>query len=311
MAAGVGFFRTEGGPEGVDLAEGHGHALALQLAADGEVGGFAEEILGIIDLAVLGQGGLGGIDGGDPEHLAGALAVAAGDEGGMGIDKAAVGEELMDTLRRNGAHPERCAEGIGAGAQVLDGTQEFHGVALFLQGIIGGGGTLYGDLLGVDLKGLLGLGGEQQPAPDDEGGADILSGDLIKIRELILLEYYLQIAEVAAVIQLDEAQRLTGAQGAYPAADGDRLGGVAFGLCKQCFDLYSFHGLSFLFSKVIYNIIVRRTAGCNPFFARCAKKCGFRQLFCKKGVAFAPWIRYNKFSSGPNKTARQRHGDVA
>ena len=245
------------------------------------------------------RGGISGIDGGNAEHLAGTLAVAAGDERGVRVHKAALGKEPMDALGRNRTHSKRRAKGIGAGAQVLDGAQKLHAVALFLQGIIGGGGALHGDLLRMDLKGLLGLGGQQQVAGNNKRRADILAGNLIIIGQFIFLKHHLQIAEVAAVVQLDEAKGLAGAQGAHPAANSDRLRGVALRLRKQCFDLYSFHGsYPSFFPKVIYNIIVRQRAGRNPFFARNAKKCLLGQLFCKKGVAFMPVIRYNKFSSG-------------
>ena len=55
--------------KGVDLGEGHGHALRLQLAADGEVGGLAEEVLAVVHLALLGPGRLRDVQVGEVEHL--------------------------------------------------------------------------------------------------------------------------------------------------------------------------------------------------------------------------------------------------
>ena len=56
VAGGVGLLSPEGGTEGVDVAEGHGEGLAVELAGDGEVGGLVEEILAKVHLAVLGAG---------------------------------------------------------------------------------------------------------------------------------------------------------------------------------------------------------------------------------------------------------------
>ena len=70
----------------------------------------------------------------------------------------------MDGVGRHAAHPEGGGEQVGAGAQMLDGAQELHGVALLLQRIVGGGGALHGDLGSLQFKGLLGVGGEHQLA---------------------------------------------------------------------------------------------------------------------------------------------------
>lgn len=40
-----------------------------------------------------------------------------------------------------------------------DGTEKFQGMALFLEGVIRGGGAFQNDPGGVNLIGLLGLGG--------------------------------------------------------------------------------------------------------------------------------------------------------
>ena len=66
-------------------------------------------------------------------------------------------EELMHGIGRRAADPEGGGKQVGPGAQMLDGPQEFHAVALFLQGIVGGGRALHGDLGSLQLQGLLGL----------------------------------------------------------------------------------------------------------------------------------------------------------
>ena len=106
VALGIGDLRSEGGAEGVHIPEGHGKVLRVQLAGNGQVRGFAEKVLGEVHLAVLGAGRVAGIQGGHPEHLAGALGVRAGDDGGVDIDKAPALEELMHGLCCHAAHPE-------------------------------------------------------------------------------------------------------------------------------------------------------------------------------------------------------------
>lgn len=75
VATGVGVLRAERGAERVDVAETHGEVLCLELAGDGEVGLLAEEVLAVVDLAVLGEGRVGRVDRGDAEHLSGALGI--------------------------------------------------------------------------------------------------------------------------------------------------------------------------------------------------------------------------------------------
>ena len=75
----------------------------------------------------------------------------------MDIDEAPVLEEAVDGVGGQ-AHPEGGGEQVGPGPQVLDGAQELHAVALLLKGVVGGGGALHSDGVGLYLQGLLGLG---------------------------------------------------------------------------------------------------------------------------------------------------------
>ena len=208
MALGVADLGAEGGAEGVHVAEGHGKVLGVELAGDGEAGGLAEEVLAEIDAAVFLQRGVLGIKGGDAEHLARALAVGAGDEGCMHVDEAALLEKLVHRLGRHGTHAEGGGEEIGARSEVLDGAQKLHAVALLLQGIVGGGNALDPDLVGLELEGLLGLGGAHQGAVHDQGRAHVLVGDLVIIFKLAALKHDLQGLEGAAVVELDKAEIL-------------------------------------------------------------------------------------------------------
>ena len=79
VARGVAILGSERGTEGVDIAEGHGAQLALQLSGNRQVGVLAEEILLEIDLSVLGARDVVQVEGGDVEHLAGTFRVGSGD----------------------------------------------------------------------------------------------------------------------------------------------------------------------------------------------------------------------------------------
>ena len=52
MAGGIGIFGPKGRAEGVDIAEGQGEQFTFQLAADGQAGPLAEEILAEVRLAL-------------------------------------------------------------------------------------------------------------------------------------------------------------------------------------------------------------------------------------------------------------------
>ena len=223
MALGVGVFRPEGGAEGVHVAEGHGEVLAVELAGDGEAGPLAEEVLGIVHGAVGIFGHVVQVQGGHLEHLARPFAVAGGDDGGVDIDEAPVLEEAVDGVSGHGAHPEGGGEQVGPGPQVLDGAQILHSVALFLKGVVGGGGSLHSDGLGLDLQRLLGLGGQDHGAGDDEGGPHVLAGDVLVVVQHVGVHDDLKIFEAGAVIQFDKAEGLHVPDGPGPAADGDRL----------------------------------------------------------------------------------------
>ncbi len=147
MARGVGVLGTERGAEGVDVAEGHGEVLGVELAGHGQRGGGAEEVLAEVHVAVLVQRRVGRVDGGDVEHLAGALAVARGDDGGVHVDEAAVLEEAVDgggvvqrrVGRVDGGDVEHLA-GALAVARGDDGGVHVDEAAVLEEAVDGGGG---------------------------------------------------------------------------------------------------------------------------------------------------------------------------
>ena len=264
VALGVGVLGPERGTEGIDIAEGHSEVLGIELAGDGEVCGLSEEILGEVHGAVLLAGRVLGIQGGDPEHLSGALTVAGGDDRGVDIDKAPLLEELMDGVGRYAPHPEGGGEEVGAGPQMLDGPQEFHAVALFLQGIVRGGHALHSDGGSFDLQRLLGLRRQHHGAGDDQGGTHVLAGDLLVIFQGTRVHNHLEVAEAGAVVELNEAEGLHVPDGAGPAAHHDRLTGESFavGVDRRDFRITHENSPVFLFLRGSMQI----PGYCTPLF---------------------------------------------
>ena len=178
VARSVGVLGAESRAEGVDAAQGLAVGLDVELARDGEGGGLAEEVLGVVDrTAGLGEGLE--VEGRDLEHLARALGVGGGDEGRVDVVEAALLEELVDGEGHAVADPGHRAEGIGPGPEVGDLAEELEGVGLLLEGIaLGGGLADDGEASGLDLE-LLARGGRgDEAAFDADAGARARAGEL-------------------------------------------------------------------------------------------------------------------------------------
>ena len=282
MAGGVGVLRPEGGAEGVDVAESHGKSFAVKLAGNGQVGGLAEEVLGVIDLAVLGLGDVVQVKGGDLEHFARALAVGAGDQGRVDIHKVPILEELVDGHSGKAADTEHRLKGVGAGTQMVDGAQELHGVALGLQGVVAGGGAFHGNALGLNLKGLLGVRGENQRAANDQGGADVDFGNFLKIFQSVVI-HHLHGGEISTVVQDDEAKLLAAPAVSHPAADVHFDAGIFFGVFEQIADGNQIH-MGVLFSRRKYKEEI--TESNRRFLQSCIKYTSIRKILQEENKFF-------------------------
>ena len=241
MAGIVALLGAEGGAEGVNIAQRHRHGLGLQLAGNGQVDRALEEVLRIVNTALVVAGDIVEVEGRDLEHLTGALAVRAGKNRRMHVGKAVLMEELVQGKRRLAAHAERRVEGVGAGAQVGHGAQVIHAHFLFLQRIITAAGAKHRDLVGVDLKGLLGARGHDQRAGDLKARVQAALGDLGIVGQFIRLENDLHGLTAAAVCQRDKTDLFRIAHGFCPAADSD-LGTVCGGGLVQRCKFRSLHG---------------------------------------------------------------------
>ena len=177
--------------------------------------------MGEIHPAVLGEGGIYGVEGGDSKHLAGAFTVAGGDEGGMGVDEAALVKKFMDSVSGHRPHPEHGVKGIGPGTQIGNRTKKFQRVAFFLERVVGGGSTLQRDLGSVNFIGLFRFRSQNYSACDNDSGAHVEFCDFLKIIYFALFKNDLQIFKGAPVVQFDESQCLAVADRFDPSADGD------------------------------------------------------------------------------------------
>ena len=241
VAVGKACLGAEGGAEGVDVAQGHGHGLGLQLAGNGQVDRTLEEVLRVVNAALVVAGDIVEVKGGHLEHLTGALAVRAGKNRRMHVGKAVLMEELVQGERRLAAHTERSVEGVGAGAQVGHGAQVVHAHLLFLQRIVAAAGAEHGDFIRIDLKGLLGARGHNNAAGDLKARVQTALGDLGIVGELVGLKNDLDGLIAAAVGQRDKADIFRIAHSLGPAADGD-LGAVCRGGLVQRCKFRSLHG---------------------------------------------------------------------
>ena len=236
VTGGVGDLCAESRSEGVDIAEGKGIGLDIKLAADGQVDWLAEKVLGVVDFSVLCSGKLLHGKGRHLEHLSCALGVAAGDDGRMYIDKAALLEEFVYREGDQGADTEHSGKGVGADTQMGNGAQVFKAVALFLQRIIRRGSTLDFNLFNLHFKRLLCIWCQNDSSCRDDGRADVEFCDLRKIFQFIRV-YQLQCLEAASVIERDKTDLFRVAVGTDPSADCNGLVSKRFFCRKEILDL--------------------------------------------------------------------------
>ena len=223
MALSVGHLCAEGRAEGVHVAESHGKVFGVELAGDGKARGLAEEVLAVVNGAVLLEGEVVEVKRRHAEHLARALTVGAGDDRGVDVYEAAALEKFVDGLRRDASYAEGCGEEVSSGAQMLDRAQKLNAVAFFLEGVVGGRRALDGYRIRLQLKGLLCLGSQHKRTIHYQRRTDVLSGYLIVIIKSAPLKHDLQRLEAAAVIKLDESKVFQVTDGSDPAADSDLL----------------------------------------------------------------------------------------
>mmetsp|Transcript_48554 Transcript_48554/g.100404 ORF Transcript_48554/g.100404 Transcript_48554/m.100404 type:complete len:276 (+) Transcript_48554:380-1207(+) len=143
MPGGVRVLCPESGSEGVDIRERTAVVLHAELTAHGEEGRLPEEVLGVVDLALVPRQPFFLFvceQRCDLEHLARALAIRCGNERSVHVEEALGPEELMSRLCQGS--PDAChrSDEVGPRPEVGDRAEVLHAVALLRQGV----------LLGVD-----------------------------------------------------------------------------------------------------------------------------------------------------------------
>jgi len=183
-----------------------------------------------VDLAVWRAGQVAGVEGGHEEHLAGALAVAGGDDGRVEIEEAAVLEELVGRRRQAVADPRHGAEGVRPGPQVGHLAQVLEAVALLLErialGILDPADHL--DLRRQHLDGLSLARRLAQLALDPHGAAGHEVEHLALVVPQRALRDDLDAAQARAVIDVEEREAALGvATRANPSLHRDGRADVA------------------------------------------------------------------------------------
>ena len=164
----------------------------------------------------------------------------------------------MDGIGSQAADTEYRLEQVRPGPQMGHGPQELYAVALFLHGIVAAGVTLHGDGAGLNFKGLLGIGGEQQGALDDQRSAHVYLGNGREILHGIGINH-LNRGEISTVIQGNEAKLLALPVGTHPAADFHFFSGVGCRVLEQRSDGDQIHR-KYLSSDKKYKIVYANSA---------------------------------------------------
>ena len=227
VARGVGVLRAEGRPEGVDLAERGRSELPFELSAHGQARLLAEEVLAVVDFALLVPGDVVEVKGRHREHLARTLGIGCGDEGSVQIYEALGMEIFVDCEGHLAAEPEDCAEGVGSGTHVRHCPEVFEGGVLLLQGIAHGVAlTVDGNLLCLDLHALSATHGFHELAPDAYAGSGADSG---KFRSGlgVLVHDHLDVLDCRSVVQGYEGYLLVPAFCSHPSFSQDFMARLA------------------------------------------------------------------------------------
>ena len=133
----------------------------------------SEEVLAVINCAVLSLRNIIEIESCYLEHLACAFTVTGCDQRCVDIDEALLLEVLVDRVGDQGTHTEYSLEGVGTRTKVRDRTKVFEGVTLFLERVIRAGSAFNDNFCRLDLERLLCLRCCNESTFYDNGSADI------------------------------------------------------------------------------------------------------------------------------------------
>ena len=114
----VGLFGAESGPESINAAVCHCESFDVELSRYRKAGFLAEEVLGIIDLALFVLFDVVKIQRGHLEHCARAFAVAARDKRRVNVNEILFVEKFMDRKRDFAADAEDGVERVRTGTKI-------------------------------------------------------------------------------------------------------------------------------------------------------------------------------------------------
>ena len=221
MARRVRVLGAERGAERVDLRERQRTQFAFELARNGQVTRFAEEILRVVHMPFAVFGHVVQVERRHLEHGSGAFGITAGDQRGVQVVEPSVVEIFVDRVSHRVTDTQHGAEGVRARAQVGDLAQEFHRVPLFLQRIgVGIGAAVHFDITRLDFDPLartLRLD-ERTRYADAGAGGDSFEQFVV---EFVDVDDDLDIMDDRAVVQRDERYVFVAALGADPAFGRD------------------------------------------------------------------------------------------
>ncbi len=121
-----------------------GPKFAFELSADGQSCHLAEEIIGVVDLSVVGLLEVIEVLGSHLEHLSCSLAVGSRDERRVEVEIAVLVEIGVDRHSHVMTDAENGSKSVGTRTEMCDCAQELHAQSFFLQRVfLGIGGTIY------------------------------------------------------------------------------------------------------------------------------------------------------------------------
>ena len=233
MSGCVGVLGTESGTERIDGSKRCCAKLTLELTAHGKRGRLAEEIARVVNRALFGAWKLVEWQCGHLEHSASSLAVARRDKRGVEVIEPALLEIAVYGEGESGTHAQHSREGVGAGTEVRDLTQELQRVSLFLEGIaLGIGGAVKLHFAGLNLDGLpFALALHKQTVDTDcRTGGERLE---LLVGEGVHVEHDLDVAYRRTVVERHELHIFVTAVGTHPSFDTHLLAEKLGGVCEK------------------------------------------------------------------------------
>ena len=242
MPASVGVLCPKGGTEGIDPIQRQRVGLGVELSADRQECGLAEEVLAVIHLSPIEPRCPRRIQTGHLKHLTSTLRIAGGDERRMDVEEVTLLEELMGCIRERIANTRDGTDGVRARSEMRDLSQVLERDSLLLEGVVVRiCEPKYLNVGRLDFHGLALAGRLGEDADDSRRRSDRQAQHIRLVIRQITVGDDLQAAETGSIVQFDErepALRVT----ARPHPPGDSDLGPEVGPIEHVLDELSLHG---------------------------------------------------------------------